>query len=71
MIDPTLQRGARAEDQRREARSRVVASLVRDFAAEAARILLSTVDAEAAIADPTEIEIPPVLTQVDVSSASP
>ncbi len=56
--DPRLQRLSRIEDQRGEARTRLAASLAQVFADEVARVILSTVDAEPSVTDPSEIDLP-------------
>jgi hypothetical protein len=46
---------AQADDARRQARSHLNERLVQDFADETARLVLSVVDAEPAVPDPTEL----------------
>jgi hypothetical protein len=46
---------AQAESERREARRSLVESLIQKFAKETARLLLSTLDVEPAVADPREL----------------
>jgi hypothetical protein len=46
---------AQADEARRQARARLTETLVQSFAAKAARLLLSVVDAEPAVSDPTEL----------------
>lgn len=46
---------AQADEARRQARANLTERLVQSYAAEAARLLLSVVDAEALVPDPTEL----------------
>ena len=46
---------AEADAARRQARAHLIERLVQDYADEAARLLLSVVDAEPAVPDPTEL----------------
>jgi tetratricopeptide (TPR) repeat protein len=49
---------AAAEEARRDARARLIESLVQRFATEAGRLLLTSVDLEPAVPDPTELPAP-------------
>ena len=55
MIDGSNRGKAQAEDERRQARLGLTEALVLDFASEAARLLLSIVDVEPAVPDPTAL----------------
>jgi len=46
---------AQAEEERGRARSELTETLIRNFAEQAAKLLLSTLDVEPAVSDPTEI----------------
>jgi len=65
MIDGSNRGRAQAEEERRRARAGLTETLILDFAAEAARLLLATVDVEPAVPDPT------ALPNVPASGAGP
>ncbi len=54
--DPRLRSLSRIDDQREDARARLSVILTQDFAAEVARVVLSTIDGEIGVPDPAEVE---------------
>jgi len=54
---PGLDRLIRIDDQRQQARSRLGESLFQEFAAEATRLILESVDAEPEMSDPASIDL--------------
>jgi len=54
--DPRLRSLSRIDDQREDARARLSVVLAESFAAEVARVVLSTIDGEIGVPDPTEVE---------------